>query len=166
MYEQDQDTNALMMNFPTDEVAPQEPRSVGPVPPGEYPVIIEKVEAKLTSTGGTRIVFTLRITEGDFARRVVWADMNVVNKSSVAQEIGRRALASLLAAVDMTGERDLAKTINAEMIVGVKIKKSEGYEDRNEVVGYKPSSAQTLKVSAPAAKAAAPAQKKAPAFMR
>ncbi len=165
MYEHD-DTDALVMNFATDEVAPQDPRSVSPVPPGEYPVMVEKVEAKPTSTGGTRIVFTLRITEGDFQRRVIWADMNVVNKSSVAQEIGRRALASLLAAVDMVGERDLAKTIGSEMIVGVKIKKSEGYDDRNEVVAYKPLSAQASKASAPAAKAAAPAPKKAPAFMR
>jgi hypothetical protein len=165
MYEHD-DTDALMMNFATDEVAPQEPRSVGPVPPGEYPVMVEKVEAKPTSTGGTRVVFTLRITEGDFARRVIWADMNVVNKSSVAQEIGRRALASLLAAVDMVGERDLAKTISAEMVVAVKIKKREGYDDRNEVVGYKPASSSAPKASAPATKPAAPAQKKAPAFMR
>jgi hypothetical protein len=66
----------------------------------------------------------------------------------------------------MVGERDLAKTISAEMVVAVKIKKREGYDDRNEVVGYKPASSSAPKASAPATKPAAPAQKKAPAFMR
>ena len=157
------DHNPLALDFDTAEVEPQESRPMSPLPPGDYPVRIERAEMKPTSTGGQRLVFTLKVTDGDHANRLVWADMNVVNKSAAAQGIGRRQLATLLAAIDMVGERDMARTIDAELIVGVKVEKSEEYGDKNRVVSFRARGGAT---AAPAAKPAAPAAKKAPAFMR
>jgi len=155
----DTDTDDLVLDFDTAAAPP--PEDYSPIPDGTYQSIISKAEIKPTKDEtGKRLVVHFRVTGPTHAGRVIIRGFNVINKNPKAQEISRRELAQLLAAIDLVGERDMGQLVDKECDIAVVIKPEQnGYPASNDVKKFMPSSgASTAPSSAPA--------KKAPAFMR
>lgn len=163
----DDDNNELEIDFDTAAV-PVDDRDdeYAPIPGGRYQAVIEKVEVKPTKDGtGRRLIFRHKILGPTHARRVIFCGLNVHNKNPKAQEIARRQLAQLLAAVDMVGERDMSKLIGVEVDCDIVIRPASGdYAASNDVKRWHPATGDAPVVQS-GAPSPAPA-KKAPAFMR
>lgn len=79
------------------DVQPNATRSYGVMPKGEYVLQIERCEWKQSRSGGTML--SVGCVE-PLSNRWIWANMNVINHSTVAQEIGQQQFAQLLASTD------------------------------------------------------------------
>lgn len=134
-----------------------------PLPPGSYPVEIESVEIKDTKAGtGKYLKVQYNVIGEDYNGRKLFDQINILNPSEKAQEIGRRQLADLARACDIPFLDDEDMLIGKQLEVRVKVKQEKDREPDNEIKGYKPlgGGAQT---EAPAKQAAPPAQKQAAA---
>ena len=70
-----------------------------PLPPGDYQTVIKDAELKATNDGtGQYIKLRLDVTGPTHAGRVVFANVNIRNKSSAAEQIGRAQLGALMKA--------------------------------------------------------------------
>lgn len=125
----------VMLDFKTDEYAPD--TSFEPLPPGDYPVYVRAVELKDTKNGtGSYLAVQLVVVDGTERGRTVYDNINVINTSPTAQEIGRRHLAGLLAAVGRPGERDMSALVDLECVARVTVKDDPKYGPKNRVARY------------------------------
>jgi hypothetical protein len=154
--------------FNPDEVEPRDDFS--PVPEGTYAVeIVESSVEDNKKNTGRAAKFTLKITEGEFAERRIWCNINFRHDSEKAQKIGQQQLAELCAACGHRGPLDDTELLHGiPFKVRLKIRKQEGYDPQNEVSRFLAYNAASTPVrSAPAARAerpaAAPAAKEQPA---
>lgn len=108
--------------------------SFDPMPPGEYPVFIEKAEVKDTKAGdGKYINLQVSVTGDQFNNRKVFAKINIVNKNPQAVQIGLRELAQLTKAVGLPTVKDSSELVDKSLIVRLKVK-----DGQNEIGAYKP----------------------------
>jgi hypothetical protein len=165
-------------DFEPDSVEPRD--DFAPVPDGTYTVeIIESSVDDTKSGNGRAAKFTLKITEGPFAERRIWCNINFRHESEKAQKIGQQQLAELCAACGHRGPLNDTELLHGiPFKVRVKTRTQEGYDPRNEVSRFLPYDAASAPArSAPAAretqaerpaqaaKEAAPAAGKRPSFM-
>lgn len=119
-----------------------------PIPAGEYHTVIKDAEVKSTNDGtGQYIKLRLDVTGPTHAGRVVFANINIRNKSSAAEQIGRAQLGSLMKAIGLTTLQDTDQLIGGALCVKVAVKDArtdpatgKTYEASNEVKAYKPIS--------------------------
>ncbi len=110
----------------------------GPIPDGWYDVTIKTAELRPTKDKtGEFIQVRYDVTGPTHANRVVWGNINIKNKSSQAEEIGRGQLASLLRAVGLNEVQDTDQLVGLNLSIKVSTRTSEGYEPSNEVRGFK-----------------------------
>jgi len=136
--------------FDADQV--EEPTvTSGPLPAGNYPVIITGAKMKDTKAkDGSYLEVELTVSEGPGERRKLWPKFNLDNKSEKAVQIARAELASLCRAIGLTKPTAPEDLIDAPLVVKVIVK-----GEQNEVKGYMAQG-----VAAPATKAkAAPTPK-------
>jgi hypothetical protein len=106
--------------FDTGSVPPAE--DFAAVPPGKYPVVIEKAEVKQTKKGdGHYIELQLSILDGPAKNRKVWDRINIQNPSQQCVEIGLRSLAALGLAVGLASVSDTSQLLNKVCIAHVKV---------------------------------------------
>lgn len=133
------------------------------VPPGDYEAIIKNAELKPTKAGtGEMIKLRLDITGPTHVGRVVFANLNTINPSAAAQNIGRAQLKQIMAALGLAELDDTDQLIGGHIGIKVAIREAkDGYEAQNEVKGYrtlgqsvplvpKPSFAKPVETAAPA----------------
>lgn len=108
------------------------------IPAGEYPAIVTKSEMKPTKDGtGQRLNLTLQILSGQYQNRIVFDGLNVKNKSSQAEQIGRSQLKALCVAVNVPDPKSSEELHSKPFTLKVKIGKDQNGNPRNEVAGYK-----------------------------
>jgi len=132
-----------------------------PVPAGDYVMKALEAEEKDTASGGTMIKAKFEVLKGEHAGRWIWQNFNIVNKSEVAQRIGRQQLVGWATACGKADCDDTDKLIDKAFTATVGIDPAKGgYAASNKIVAFLSASA-----DAPAAKPAAkpPAAKTAPA---
>lgn len=118
--------------FDTSTVDPQSDFDV--IPPGKYPVLIDKAEVKLTKKGdGKYINLEMSVLDGPHKGRKVFSKINVRNPSPQCVEIGRKELSALGRAVGVPVITDTSQLINKACIAHVKVK-----DDQNEARTYSP----------------------------
>ena len=118
--------------FDTGSVEPQSDFEV--IPPGKYPVLIEKAEVKQTKAGnGHYIKLTLSVIDGQCKNRKVFDNINIDNPNRQCVEIGLRQLAALGLALGIPHIGDTAQLLNLCCIAHVKVK-----AEQNEVRTYSP----------------------------
>ena len=118
--------------FDTQSVEPQSDFDV--IPPGKYPVLIEKAEVKQTKAGnGHYIELTLSVIDGPAKKRKVWDRININNPNPQCVEIGLRQLAALGQAIGIPAIGDTAQLVGQACIAHVKVK-----NEQNEVRTYSP----------------------------
>jgi len=116
--------------FDTNSVEPQSDFEV--LPPGKYPVLIEKAEVKQTKAGtGHYISLCLCVLDGPAKNRKLFDNINIQNPSQQCVDIGLRQLAALGQAIGLTCVNDTNQLVNKACLAHVKVK-----DDRNEVRTY------------------------------
>lgn len=116
-----------------------------PLPPGDYQTVIKDAELKATNDGtGQYIKLRLDVTGPTHAGRVVFSNLNIRNKSSAAEQIGRAQLGALMKAIGLATLQDTDQLIGGHVTVKLAIREArtdpatgKTYEASNEVKAYK-----------------------------
>jgi len=115
----------------------QEAQSFDALPDGQYPAMVTASELKDTKAGnGKFLALTFEVIDGDFKGRKLWANLNIVNPSAVAEKIGRAELASLCKAVGVANPKESEELHDVPVIITVRKDKRDA--TRNEIKGYAP----------------------------
>jgi hypothetical protein len=124
-----------------------------PIPEGDYEVVIVKSTNKPTKTGnGSYLELQCQVVSGEFAKRVLWARLNLKNPSSAAVEMAKRELSSICHATGVLRPKCKEELHNIPMIVHVvQVEGRNGMQ--NEIKGWKAKE----NAAAPAAQPATPA---------
>ena len=110
-----------------------------PLPPGEYHVLVTDSQIRKNPNNGTQdLQFTLKVTDGEHAGRLIFDTFRLWSTSQKAVEYAKRKLHTMATAAHLPGRiNDSAELHGKQMIVKVAI---DTYNDkeRNEVKMYKP----------------------------
>lgn len=121
-------------DFDTSSYEPAD--DFAPLPPGKYVATVEKAEVKQTRAGdGHYLAVQMVIMDGDYRNRKLWANLNIDNPSSKAEEIGRRQLSALARAAGLSKLSDEDQLLGATVVASVKISKDR---QGNEVRTFAP----------------------------
>jgi hypothetical protein len=124
-----------------------------PIPSGtELQAIITATELKDTSTGGQMLVVEHTIVEdGPYKNRKIWNNLNIVNSSEQAQNIGLGQLKAVCQAVGHQGLLEDSSMLHDKPIkIKTKVEKGTGqYEDKTIVSSWKPLSGAVSATAAP-----------------
>ena len=142
--------------FDTSSVPPA--TGFDPIPAGWYPVLVESAIVSPTNDGqGTKLSLELQVIGGQYTGRKLFANINLVNASEKAVEIGARELAGLGLACGLRVVTDTSELLQKQVEARVKMKPAkDGYEAGNAVSAYRPLPQQGAPQQA-APQAAAPA---------
>ena len=147
-----------LFQFDATTVEPQKPRAYGPLPAGEYEMIIARSDLKPTNAGtGQYIELEMHVVSGEHSGRRLWERLNVDNPNKTAEDIAKQALAALQVAVNVPNMEDTEQLHDKPFIATVVIDRKD--PERNRIMGYMSANgAVTAKPgpvkAAPAAKAA------------
>lgn len=124
--------------------------SFDPIPEGKYTVQIGAADLNPTKDGsGQYIKLKLNVTGPSHSGRVIFSNVNIRNKSSAAETIGRQQLRSIMTALGLATLNDTDQLIGGHLTVKIGIRPAEGqYEAQNDVKSY--SAADNTQSSAPA----------------
>ena len=127
----------MKLDFNADEVEVVDD-DFSPLPPGNYPVIVESSEFKETRAGnGKFLLLQLMVIDGKGKNRKLFDRLNLENPNPQAVEFAKQQLASLCSAMGKQKIADSAELHDNPIVARVEIQKgSDGYEDSNEVKGY------------------------------
>jgi len=147
----------------------RKPSSFDPLPGGDYPFTISKIEAKKTKDQQSiQAVVELTVDDGDFKGRKVWTRLTMKTirtdeKGVQMAQIGERQISELLDACGVAG-KSLSPCIGCQIIGKVKIRPAaNGYDASNDVAAFKPRAGAAV-VRPSASPSPAPASSK-PGFM-
>lgn len=121
----------------------------GPLPPGDYEVIVTRSEIRRTQSGsGEYISLEMQVVDGEHSGRRLWENLNVNNPNKQAEDIAKAALGAICNAVGVTNLEDTEQLHDIPLVATVVVDKKD--PTRNRVVGYAPA------MSAPPKPAVAP----------
>ena len=124
--------------FNTSNVADDEGMDL--VPEGWYTAQITKSEIKDSSTGGKYISLQFKIVEGDYAKRVVFANLNIVNSNATTVKIAEQQLKKICTALGLEEIEDTSELHNQDLQIQVKIQPAtSNYPAKNDVKNFKPA---------------------------
>lgn len=127
----------LSDNIDNRDVAPQNYGDFSPLPDGRYKAQLTASEVKQTKAGGLMLKLTWDILEKEYAGRKVFGQLNIVNASEKAQQIGRGQLSALAKACGKTGiPEDSMELHDIPHVIKLVTVESPGFEPRNEVKGF------------------------------
>ena len=142
------------LNFNATEVTPS--TTLEAIPAGKYQAVIVESELKMTKSGtGSYLELTFEIIAGEFAKRRLWARLNIKNSNPKAVEIAQRDLAAICYAVNVLHPQDSSELHDKPLTVAVRCAKNqETGELQNEIKGYAaPVSVSSVQPAAPVAAA-------------
>ena len=145
------------INFKASSIQIEErSTNFGPLPAGDYEMMIVKSETKPTKAGtGHYLECEMHVLGGESSGRRHWERFNLDNPNAQAVKIAEESLAKLCMAIGLDNVEDSEQLHDQPFIAEVGIDKKDN--TRNVIWGYKPLGA------APAAKPAAkPAEAPAP----
>jgi hypothetical protein len=114
-----------------------------PIPEGHYAAMIVDSEVKDTAAGdGSYLKLIFTVIDGDYKDRVIYDNINLVNKNKTAERTGKARLESIAQAVGMSpGEEltDSAQLHDVPMSIKVGIRPArDGYDAQNTIKAYSP----------------------------
>jgi hypothetical protein len=117
---------------------PEQQNDFAPLPEGWYAAVINKAEIRDTKDKtGQYVAVRYDITGPTHQGRVVFGNINIKNKSTAAEEIGRQALGSIMRAIGLSRVDDTDQLIGGALQIKLSIRTQEGYDPTNDVRGYK-----------------------------
>ena len=153
-----------LLNFKASAIQIEERPSnnYGPLPAGDYDMMIVKSETKPTKAGnGHYLECEMHVISGEHSGRRHWERFNLDNPNHQAVKIAQESLAKLCAAIGVDEVNDSEELHDRPFIAEVGIDKKDS--TRNVIWNYHGASLQPVaKPKAAAAPAAAPAKKAMP----
>lgn len=127
---------ASLNNFDANNVDPSV--ALDPIPAGKYIAVITETEMKPTKAGGGKYLqLTFQIVDGDHKGRLVWARLNLENKSEMTVKIARGELSAICRAVGVMAPKDSVELHNIPLEINVGVKKrDDNGEFTNVIKGY------------------------------
>lgn len=121
---------------------PEEAKSSGfnPIPAGWYEAEITKSELKTTKDKqGKYIAITFKVLDGEHTDRLIFTNLNIVNKSDIAVRIAQGDLKAICEGVGFEGElEDTEDLHNIPLAIKVSEKpETAQWPAKNEIKGYK-----------------------------
>lgn len=150
-------------NFNAAAVEPQQPRQYGPLPAGEYEMMIVKSDVKPTKAGtGHYLELEMHVVGGEHSGRRHWERLNIDNPNKTAEDIAKQALSGLCAALGISDMSETEQLHDQLFTAHIEIDRKE--PDRNRIVGYSAMDLTPAPAAkpAPAVRAATPAVAKKP----
>lgn len=128
-----------------------------PIPEGDYEAMIVKSTNKMTKSGtGSFLELQVQIISGEYAKRLVWARLNLKNPNPTAVEMAKRELSSICHATGVLRPQTKEALHNIPVMIHV-VKRDDGRGgESNEIKSWKAKPSATQ--AAPAAPAAPAAQ--------
>ena len=125
------------LNFDASQVDPQQ--SFDPIPAAWYKTMIVASEMKPTKDQqGAYLQLQLKVIDGEYTNRVVFARLNVQNRSQVAQEIAYKQLSAICHAVNVIQVQDSQQLHGIPFETKVSVSPaSDGYDASNDVKGFR-----------------------------
>ena len=119
---------------------PVSENSFEPIPDGWYPVQVKSCEIKKNAEKGSEYLnFGFTVTGDNFAGRMVFGTITLRNRNETAEKIGAQQLGEIMGAVGLASVRNTDQFIGLTLDIKVKTEKSEGYDPKNVVKGYRAS---------------------------
>lgn len=142
---------ATLNNFDANQVDPSV--ALDPLPAGKYLAVVSESELKPTKTGGGKYLqLTFQIIDGEFKGRLVWARLNLENKSEMTVKIARGELSAICRAIGVMQPKDSVELHNVPLEINVGLKKrDDNGEFTNVIKGYAKKGGGGAPVSARAA---------------
>jgi hypothetical protein len=126
----------VQMNFNANDH--EDAQDFGPIKPGWYTAAIDKSERCRTKSGnGSYIKLRFRISGPTCGNRVVFINLNDDNPNPDAVRIAGQQLASICKAVSVFQLQDTEQLHGKQMQINVVVKRQAGYEDSNDINGFK-----------------------------
>jgi hypothetical protein len=127
---------ASLNNFDANQVDPSV--ALDPLPAGKYIAVVSESELRPTKAGGGKYLqLTFQIIEGEHKGRLVWARLNLENKSEMTVKIARGELSAICRAVGVMQPRDSVELHNVPLEINVGLKKrDDNGEFTNVIKGY------------------------------
>lgn len=140
-------------------------RSYDLIPPGWYVARITEATIKPTKARtGEYIAVRYDVLGPTHQGRVVYGNLNISNPNATAEKIGREQLSDLLLAIGLASLADTDQLIGGTCQIKIAVQEgTDGYQDRNEVKGWKVT---TEAVKGPQTVAAPTSAKAAPPWQR
>ncbi|MEI6052433.1 MAG: DUF669 domain-containing protein [Opitutaceae bacterium] len=114
-----------------------EDRNFEPLPKGDYELKCTEAEEKTTQKGGQMIAATFEVVSGKAAGRKIWNNFNIHNDSEKAQKIGREQVSAWARACGKPNANSFDELLERQFTAVLDIEKgTNGYSDRNRIVGY------------------------------
>jgi hypothetical protein len=126
--------------FDAHSVEPQE--DFNALPPGKYPILIEKAEMKRNSKGtGSFLAIAVQVLGGPLENpdaagakgRKFFDNLNIDNPNAQCVQIAKRSLAALCLSLGIDSIQDTSQLLNGTCIACVKVKGGQ-----NEIRTYEP----------------------------
>jgi hypothetical protein len=120
------------------------------VPGGDYDLVITKCDLKTTSAGDyEQIHLETKVLNGEFQNRVIFGNYMYrwIGKGDPAEgqkqaiNIGRKKFGTICIAVGVPKPNATEDVVGKTFTAKLKIKKSDGFNDQNEIVKSQPRSA-------------------------
>lgn len=126
-----------LTGFDASKVEPN--GSGGPIPKGEYQVVIVESEKIPTKAGdGAMLKLSLEVVEGEHKGRKLSDRLNLWNPSEKAKAIAAGTLSAICRAVGVWTPRDASELHNRQLTAVVDVDPQPDGKVYNEVKGYKP----------------------------
>ena len=132
----------------------QQKSPLEPIPAGKYQAVIVESELKMTKSGtGSYLELTFEIISGEFAKRRLWARLNIRNSNPKAVEIAQRDLSAICYAINVLHPQDSSELHDKPLTVTVRcVKNLDTGDIQNEIKGYSaPVSVSGVQTAPPAA---------------
>lgn len=109
-----------------------------PIPAGKYLAVIIESEMKPTKSGsGSYLQLSFQVTDGPFAKRLLWSRLNLDNPNETARKMAEAELSAICRAVGVLAPNDSVELHNLPLVIHVRCKKrSDTGEITNEIKGY------------------------------
>lgn len=122
-------------NFDASKVDPN--AGFEPIPAGEYVVMItDSAMMPTRAQDGEYLKLTFKVLEGPYAGRLIWSNLNLVNKNEKAVEIANKELSGICHAVDVMNPEDSQELHGIPMRGKVKIKPAQGGYDPSNTISF------------------------------
>lgn len=107
------------------------------LPVGDYKVIIESEESKISKKGDEYLKLKVKVIDGPAKNRVLFTNLNLWNSNPQAKEIAERELAAIRTAVGLQNITDTAQLFNRPLLAKVGQRDAGEWGIQNEIKGWK-----------------------------
>ena len=123
--------------FDSTGIEPLSAADFGPLPAGDYEVMIVASQMKPTKAGtGAYLELKCQVMRGEYSGRFLWSRLNLKNSNPIAVEIAKRELSAICHAVGVLKPKSKEELHNIPLMVHVTKRPDGRGGETNEIRGW------------------------------